>query len=371
MLDEIVGNESPIFHSWLAHPTQDDYWQAMWLTNDQYDRIDLPILTITGAYDGDQPGALRYYRQHMASSSPARDQHYLIIGPWNHAGTRTPAAEFGGLKLGKASLLDLNALHLAWYDWTLKEGEKPAFLEKRVAYYVMGAEEWKYADSLEAISDVTRRLYLNSTDGRAGDAFHSGVLQDSPPGPSKPDRYTYDPLDVRPAEIEQEEIKNYLTDQRYALSLFGSGLVYHSQPFSEETEISGLVRLVAWLALDVPDTDFWVTLYEIQANGSSIQLSEAALRARYRNSLSREELVTPGEINRYVFDSFTFFSRRIAKHSRLRLVIKAPNSIYVQKNYNSGGVVAQESGADARTAQVTLYHDEEHPSFLELPIVSA
>jgi predicted acyl esterase len=32
--------------------------------------------------------------------------------------------------------------------------------------------------------------------------------------------------------------------------------------------------------------------------------------------------------------------------------------------------VAEESAQDARTAHVTLYHDEEHPSYLELPIVT-
>jgi len=41
----------------------------------------------------------------------------------------------------------------------------------------------------------------------------------------------------------------------------------------------------------------------------------------------------------------------------------------LQKNYNSGGVVSEESGTDAQTAHVTLYHDAAHPSFLELPVV--
>ncbi len=49
---------------------------------------------------------------------------------------------------------------------------------------------------------------------------------------------------------------------------------------------------------------------------------------------------------------------------------EAPNSIYMHKNRNSGGVVAEESAADARTARITLYHDETHPSCLKLPIVS-
>lgn len=38
----------------------------------------------------------------------------------------------------------------------------------------------------------------------------------------------------------------------------------------------------------------------------------------------------------------------------------------VTKNYNSEGVVAHESGQDARSAHSTLYHDSEHPSFLQL-----
>jgi hypothetical protein len=368
-LDQVVGNTTTVFQSWIRHPIPDAYWDQMVLSPDDYDRIDIPILTITGQYDGDQPGAMHYYRQHMKSASPARDQHYLIIGPWDHAGTRTPQKEFYGLKFGEASVIDLNKLHTEWYDWTLKGGPKPKFLKDRIAYYLTGAEEWKYAEDLATISNETRRLYLKSTDGSANDVFHSGVLGKEPPAESQPDRYTYDPLDMRPADLEREEIKNYFTDQRYALNLFGNSLVYHSAPFDEDTEITGYLKLVAWIALDVPDTDFQAIVYEIMPDGSCVLLTQDLLRARYRESLREEKLVPIGEITRYIFDGFTFFSRRIAKGSRLRLLFNSPNSIYLQKNYNTGGVVAEESGAEARTAHVTLYHDNDHPSYLELPIV--
>ncbi|MGC1224329.1 MAG: CocE/NonD family hydrolase, partial [Candidatus Sulfotelmatobacter sp.] len=182
-------------------------------------------------------------------------------------------------------------------------------------------------------------------------------------------QYVYDPLDVRPAELEREDIKNNITDERYALNLFGDGVVYHSQPFTEDTEVSGFAKLVVWMSMDVPDTDFSVNLYEIMPDGKSIQLTGDQMRARYRDSTVTEKLAKPGEIYRYEFSGFTFFSRRIAKGSRLRLVLTSPNSIYMEKNYNSGGVVAEESGKDARTAHVTLYHDGDHPSSLELPLV--
>lgn len=368
-LDEIVGNSTTSFQTWIAHPMPDAYWDAMAPTDEQFARINLPVLTITGHYDGDQTGALEYYKRHLRlATAEARDKHYLIIGPWDHAGTRTPRNEVGGLKFGDASLVDLNNLHREWYDWTLKDGPRPAFLKKHVAYYVAGAEEWKYADSLEAIASGHRTLYLDSS-GSAADVFHSGTLSEAKPDKSAPDRFTYDPLDTRPAELDREDFANPLLDQRYALNLFGNGLVYHSAPFAEATEVTGHLKLTAWMAMDVPDTDFGVTVYEILPDGTSIQLTSDMMRARYRESLRQEKLVTPGQINRYDFASFTFFSRRITKGSRLRLVLNCPNSAYLQKNYNSGGAVEKESGKDARTAHVTLYHDADHPSSLEIPIV--
>jgi putative CocE/NonD family hydrolase len=369
-LDALVGNPSPHFQNWLRHRTPDDYLDAMAPSQADYAKLDLPILTITGHYDGDQPGAMTYYRRHMDHGTQrARDRHYLIMGPWDHAGTRTPTEEVAGLKFGKASLLDLNDLHRQWYEWTMKNGPRPSFLQKRVAYYVAGAEEWKFADSLEAIPAKSASFYLTSPGGAADDVFRSGKLSPTRPADSPPATYSYDPLDVRPAELEKEPSKNGLLDQRGVLNLFGNGLVYHTEPFAEATEITGYLKLVTWIELDVPDTDFAVSVYEIKPDGSSIALADDAKRARYRHSLRKEELVEPGSIERYEFNTFRYFSRRLEKGSRLRVVFSSPNSIHVEKNFNSGREVADETGKDARTAHVKLYQDADHSSFLEVPVV--
>jgi putative CocE/NonD family hydrolase len=370
-LDRIVGNPSPVFQRWLSHPTNDAYWQGMVPTPEQYAKIDLPILTITGHFDGDQPGALTYYRAHMRYASPAaRDRHYLIVGPWDHAGTRTPNPHVGGLTFDPASVLDLNALHKEWYDWTMKNGPRPSFLEKRVSYYETGpgAERWKRADTLEEIGATRRTFYL---DGPAGDAFHSGHLAPAKPAAaSAPDHYVYDPLDLRPGQIPGDtETPGFLTDQYGALNLDGNGAVYHSEPFAEAAEVSGQVKLSLWMSLDVPDTDFQASLYEIQPNGTSVLLTADYLRARFRDSPQTESPVPAGQAVRYDFTGFTWFSRRISKGSRLRLVIASPNTPGLEKNYNSGGVVADETAKDARTAHVTLLHDAAHPSALEIPVV--
>jgi putative CocE/NonD family hydrolase len=368
-LDAITGNPSAIFQEWLAHPYPDAFWDAFNPSAEQFARIEIPILTITGNYDDDQPGAMEFYRRHMMfGSKAAKDRHYLIIGPWDHGGTDTPTREVGGLVFGEASVLDMNELHKDWYDWVLKSGQKPAFLKNRVAYYVVGKDEWKYAESLEAIGAGKRVFYLDSDGGGANDVFHSGHLTEAKATKTAADSFVYDPLDTRPAGLEQEEIENYLTDERYALNLFGNGLIYHTEPFAEGAEVSGNTKLVLWISMDVPDADFQATLYEIMPDGKSVSLAHDRLRARFRESLRDEKLIEPGEILKYEFTGFNWFSRYIAKGSRLRLVIACPNSIYTQKNYNSGKNVIEETGKDARTAHITVHHDAAHTSYLELPI---
>jgi len=353
----------------MKHHAQEPYWDAALPTDEDYARFTCPILTITGHYDGDQNVALGFYRKHMRFGKPdVTAKHYLVIGPWDHGGTRKPVRNVGGLDFGEPSMIDMNKLNKDWYDYALKDADLPAFLKKRVTYYLMGPNVWKYADSLESISNASLNLFLNSN-GCANDVFASGSLQPEKPGKSPADSYVYDPLDTRYGKLELKPNPDFIKDQTPALNLFGSGLVYHTAPFEEDTEITGNIKLDAWISMDVPDVDFVVSLYEIQRDGTSILLTQDMKRARFRHSLREETLVPPGEIIRYTFDTFSFFSRQIACGSRLRLVFNSPNSIQLEKNYCSGKPVWEESGADARTAHVTLYHDEQHPSCLMLPLV--
>jgi len=373
-LDTVIGNPSPIFQDWTAHPSMDAYWDAYNPTPEQFARIDLPILTITGQYDGDQPGALTFYRAHMQyGSEHAKAQHYLVIGPWDHPGTRTPQAEVGGLKFGAASLLDMNRLHRAWYDWTLKSGDKPDFLQARVAYYVLGngAEDWRYADSLDAVTQTSRPLYLDSHDGRANDVFASGALVAEKPGAEKADHYVYDPLDTSSAKVQSQSPPNWLTDQRLMLQQSGKYLFYHTAPFAQDVDIAGFFKLSVWLAIDQPDTDFYASLLEVLPDGSAISLADDMIRARYRDGDRVAKPVPAGTALRYDFNRFAFVARRIQAGSRLRLVIAPLNSLYVEKNYNAGGVVAEETGKDARTVTVSLLHDTQHPSALYVPIAAS
>ncbi len=109
----------------------------------------------------------------------------------------------------------------------------------------------------------------------------------------------------------------------------------------------GCPALSLWLSIDTPDIDLECDLYEIQPDGTSIALWSDLRRLRYRESLREAKLVKPGEIVRCDFNPGLFVARRLMKGSRLRLVVTAVNSILWQKNYCSGGIVAEETAKDA------------------------
>jgi len=377
LLDSFVGNPSVNFQRTLKHPTPDAYYDAMVPTREQFQKIILPILTITGQYDGDELGALSYYRDHLANASPeARAKHFLIIGPWDHAGTRTPTDQFGGVKFGPAAILDLNDLHRQWYDWTMKAGPKPPFLRNQVAYYLLapgnsGANgEWKYADDFAKLVANPKTFYLTSKDGDANGVFRSGTLTEHQPT-NGADKFTYDPLDTQRGEfVEGVDPKDKTAgiDQTFALSIGNDGLVYHTDPLPNETPLVGCPEVSLWVSIDTPDVDLECDLYEIQPDGTSVALWSSLGRLRYRESLRESKLVKPGEIVRFDFNPGLFVARRLMKGSRLRLVVTAVNSTSWQKNYCSGGVVADETAKDARTCHVQIYHDSTHASTIQLPL---
>ena len=376
-LDSFVGNPSVNFQRILEHPTADAYYDAMLPTREQFQKIAMPILTITGQYDGDELGALTYYRDHLANASPqARAKHFLIIGPWDHAGTRTPTDEVAGVKFGPGAVVDLNDLHRQWYDRTMKTGPKPAFLKDQVAYYLLapgnsGANgEWKYADSFETLTANPKTFYLDSKNGDANGVFRSGALNEKQPNTGT-DTFAYDPLDTHRGEnVEGTDPKEKTAalDQTFALSIGKDGSVYHTDLLPNETPLVGCPAVNLWVSIDTPDVDLECDLYEIQPDGTSIALWSDLRRLRYRESLREAKLVKPGEIVRCDFNPGLFVARRLMKGSRLRLIVTAVNSISWQKNYCSGGIVADETTKDAHTCNVQVYHDREHPSAIQLPL---
>ena len=363
------GQKLSFMKMWLDHVGDELFNLAAEPKSQDYARMDFPVLTATGYFDDDQPGALRYYRGHVRDAPAAAvSQGYLVIGPWDHGGTQKPTKEIEGLAIPDAAVIDMDALHADWYDWVLGRGPKPAFLHDRVAYFMMGADEWRYAKTLEAASSgKVLNLYLSAPEGPR-DLFHSGSLSQSPTGQEPPAIVVDDPHELPELEVakyaENEDLKSQFRGfQKRAIS-------FHSEPFERDTEVAGQMCLKLQVEADAPDFDLWAQVLMVLPDGSTLRLGEDIRRARFRNGAFKQELLKPNQIVEIPFE-FYWMAQRIPAGARLRLTIAPLNSPNFQKNYNTGGRIGYEKPEDIRVAHIKVFHDAEHASQLILPLAAS
>ena len=99
---------------------------------------------------------------------------------------------------------------------------------------------------------------------------------------------------------------------------------------------------------------------------AAIFLSSSQLRLRHRDAV--ESLMPEGQPVKLRLPRFRFVSRRIDRHSRLRLVIRAPACAFMQKNLNTATPVHLQQPQEARVARIEILHSREHPSVLRVPV---
>lgn len=367
-LETLTGIHGTVFRTWLEHPREDAFWQAMTPRPEHYATLNLPILTITGHHDADQLGALTYYERHMAHGPKAvTAKHWLVIGPWDHSGTRLPKAEVGGINFGPAAVMSMEDLHKAWYDHTLKGGPRPEFLKDRVACFIMGRNTWIYASDLKQIEGAPLRLALDLTGAEAGDVTRGGHLAAEPPQQRAAVRLTADPKFLPSREEAEREEPNYLKDQREAHQNLPGQVVWHSSPFQAEMVLSGRPKLTLQLTCDQPDADLFCELQEVLPNGEAIVLSTGSIRLRYRKGGVAPVPMVPGEAETVAFPPMGFFARAIGKGSRLRLLVNATPNLYSQRNTHTGSDLATEPISKGRIAHLTVLTGPGNPGTLDLP----
>ncbi len=373
--DDMLGLRSPYFDRWIDQlgDASLPLWASDNPSQEEMAKIDIPILSIAGYFDGDQPGALRYYREHMAAApASAKDKHYLLLGPWDHAGAGgNPRSSLGGLSLDQAAVLDLTQLHIDFYNWVLRGGQKPDLLKNQFIYYNIGDAKWRSSQRLEDVSSKKQVLYLSADKGEAYDVFSSGQLVRQVPFDQEPTHYISNPLDtayadwfnlITPVSFDDNELRDiqdaFLPQMR----------VFHSPPLTTKTIISGQAKLTLFLDIDTPDTDIYAAIYAIEPDGRALRLGWDIVRARFREGTAAMKLVEPNAIQPYEFKRFYWLSKVLKAGTRLRLVVGPAISPQIQLNFNSGGRLGYESGKDARTATVQIHHNKQYPSRLEIPI---
>jgi putative CocE/NonD family hydrolase len=143
-------------------------------------------------------------------------------------------------------------------------------------------------------------------------------------------------------------------------------LVYTSEPLVTDLEVIGPVKVVLFAASNARDTDWTAKLVDVEPDGRAFNLCDGIIRARYRDPDTEPTLLHPGEIYRYEIDLWDTGNVFLTGH-QIRVEISSSNFPHFDRNPNTGGSFYHDS--DISLAHQTVYHDEEHPSHILLPII--
>ena len=113
-------------------------------------------------------------------------------------------------------------------------------------------------------------LYLAESDGTPHDVFRSGQLIDKPHKTDPPALVISDPHELPELEVAKYAESEDLTSQFRAFQR--RAITFHSEPFRQDTEIAGHIRLALTCAADAPDFDLWAQVLMVLKDGSAIKL---------------------------------------------------------------------------------------------------
>ena len=240
---------------WFEHDTAGEYWSAMDVST-RAAKIKVPALHVSGWYDTYLEGSVRGFellRSH-AGSDHARQNQYLLAGPWVHIpwGDRV-----GESDLGAAARMDTDELLLRWFDHWLKDTGSFAD-EPKVRHFAMGANAWFAADDWRG--DATKVFYLHSG-GRAESRKGDGLLSAETAGEESPDVFVYDP------EVPVlSPVVSGPSDQA-ALEMGNNLLVYTSEPLVQSLHVLGAPKVEVYASTSASHADVVAKLVRVMPSG--------------------------------------------------------------------------------------------------------
>jgi hypothetical protein len=370
--DRAIGRDLPAYRDWVTNSDRNEYWTRLSVEG-RWGDIGVPVYHIGGWYDEFDRGTVRGFtamRQH-GPTEEVRAGQQLLIGPWTHALSTT--RKVGAVDFGAESLVDLKAESLRWFDRYLKgkpDAEPPG---KRVRVFDMGTRQWRFFDDWPAPGAVDTRWYLSGPGADKGEA--GGRVDSIPPRSEPPDRYRYDPADPTPSlggatccviPGLYPEIMQWGPQDQRAVERRSDILVYSTAPLARDLTVVGPVKVRLYASSSARDTDFTAKLIDVFPDGTAINLADGIVRGRYRESSTHPMLLEPGRIYPFEIDLGSTANTFVRGH-RLRVEIASANFPWYDRNLNTGGDLARETGM--QVADQMVYHEGPHASYVSFSVL--
>lgn len=385
---------APAYEEWLlyalGHGENDAYWKQPGLgVVDQVDRYkDVPVYLIGGWHDSWGRQTTMTY---MALSKSKRSPQKMILGPWIHGAYEQTG--HGIADFGPDAAIRALEFRLRWFDRWLKNASNGVENDAPVKIFVMGGgSEAKTAAGRHLHGGVwrdEREWPLARTRFTPYYLHAGGLLQPARPAETaQSTTYDFDPRDPVPTiggntssgnTVLQQGAWDQKCDERIwncanklPLSARRDVLVFQTPPLERDLEVTGPIDVKLWASSSAPDTDFTAKLIDVHPPspdfpaGIDMHLGDGIIRARFRNSLQRQELMKPGTVYEFTIQLYPTSNVFRAGH-RIRVDISSSNFPRFDVNPNTG----EPLNAHRRLAIATntIYHDASHPSHIILPLI--
>jgi uncharacterized protein len=355
-----AGLQVPMMDTVLEHAADDAFWRSI-SVREQLKNIKVPVFSVGGWYDNYVESDLDAFAALHKQSNVNR----ILIGPWPHnVNTIMPGSGFG-----KDTQILFRKTQLEWFDQWLKDKDVPMMSKPPVRIFVMGSNQWRDESDWPPKGVRMTKFYLESA-GHANTLNGDGTLTTEPVMKSEHDVYVFDPnhpvptrggaVCCNPKIFPWGPMDQRPVEQRVDV------LVYSTPVLREDLDVTGPIEVTLYAASTAQDTDFSAKLVDVFPNGVARILTDGMLRARYRKSLSKPELLKPGAVTEFKIDAGVT-SNVFQKGHRIRIEISSSNFPRFDRNPNTGKPIADET--ELVPATQTIHHDHKHESFVLLPVV--
>jgi putative CocE/NonD family hydrolase len=344
---------------WLKHDGPGEFWSRMDLSA-SLDRIKIPALHVSGWYDTYLKGTVDGFLAlaHHAGSAFARENQYLVAGPWVHIpwGNRIGAQNFGA-----AALLDTDQLLLRWFNHWLKDSSEFA-AEPKIQHFALNSNAWHGASAWPKEAALT--LHLHS-DGKANSSKGDGRLSEASPPEGEPcDVFSVDPEVPVIAPGGMASASGCFNQA--AIEQGNNVLVYTSAAFEAPLHIFGIPKVTLHAATSADHADLVVKLVCVRPNGDADFICIGVARSGF---LFGDEYIADA-VHTWRFD-LEPTSWVIAAGERLRLEIAGNSFPLFDRNPHTSVKPAQASPWNWKRSTHVLYHDAARASALHLPLCEA
>lgn len=351
-MGDVLDTAGPGWQEWMEHDTLDDLWRSRrW---DGAYHFDVPVLHVTGWHDREDIQAAFHHYEQMMVHSPARDQQWLLVGPWSHVSSYYPTSTYKGVEFPGGNI-DMAGVQLRFFDRFLRGVDNGIDDEPRVQVYDTGAKSWQVRQAWKGDTEELS-LYL-AEDGALGDA----------PSTSGSRSYRYDPLAPNGMSVDLENLPLEPDLDLAELEAQPGVVSWTSQPFEAAVTIRGWGEVELWASTDGEDTEWHVKLADVDEDGRSLCIAWGCLRASHRNDLSAPKPITPGAVERYSIELTPMFHTIKPRH-RVRLVLASSEFPWFARNLNTFEPIATQS--EARVAHNSVFRGDSCPSRIRLNVES-